>query len=376
MIPLAFTCATCGESPADELAWRCPNDGGPLELDSPFRPGRGALAGQGVWRYRDWLPPVEPVTLGEPTTPLLTLPWASGETTFKLEAAEPTGSFKDRGSALLAGWLVTKGIGRVAEDSSGNAGASLAAYCARAGIPCEIYVPATASPGKLTQIAAYGATVNPIEGVRQAAADAAAGSVERGLVYATHLWNPLCLAGTGTWAFEVWEQLDGRVPDVVVFPLGAGTLLLGAGRAFEALRDAGLAHRVPRLFGVQSTACAPLALASIGGLSEPVAVTPRPGAAAEGVMLARPPRGREILARTAASGGGVVAVDDDALWDALRTLAHSGVYIEPTSAVAPAGLDLLRRHGRIRPQERVVVALTGSGLKATDRIRAGLLGPA
>ena len=90
-------------------------------------------------------------------------------------------------------------------------------------------------------------------------------------------------------------------------------------------------------------------------------------------MLARPPRGREILARTAASGGGVVAVDDDALWDALRRLAHLGIYVEPTSAVAPAGLDLLRRTGRIRADERVVVLLTGSGLKAGDRIRAGLL---
>jgi threonine synthase len=369
---LALICPACHETVTDPLVWRCPNDGSPLELTDPLQPGRGELTGQGVWRYRDWLPAVEQVSLGEPTTPMMTLPWSTGETTFKLEAAQPTGSFKDRASALLVGWLRAGGVERVAEDSSGNAGASLAGYCARAGIGCEIFVPASASPGKLTQIAAYGATVTPIDGVRQKATDAAARSTERGVVYATHLWNPFCLAGTATWAFELREQLGGEVPDVVVFPLGAGTLLLGAARAFEALHSARLTTRVPRVFGVQTTACAPLALASMGGTPEPIAVTPKPGAA-EGIMLARPPRGREILRRTSETGGGVVAVDDDALWDALGRLARLGVYVEPTSAVAPAGLDLLRRAGRIGPTERVVVALTGSGLKAGDRIRAGLL---
>jgi threonine synthase len=356
------------------LAWRCPTDGSPLELSDPLHPGSGCLSGQGVWRYRDWLPPVEPVTLGEPTTPLLTLPWPTGEATFKLEPSQPTGSFKDRASALLVGWLKSRGIQRIAEDSSGNAGASVAAYTARAGIACDIFVPASASPGKLTQIAAYGARVIPIEGIRQAAADAAARSTDNGVVYATHLWNPLCLAGTATWAFELWEQGDGSLPDAVVFPLGAGTLLLGVARAFEAMRSAGLVTATPRIFGIQSTACAPMAEAAASGASEPAAVTPVPGSAAEGIQLARPPRGAEILRRTRESGGGIVAVDDDALWVALARLARFGVYVEPTSAVAPAGLDQLRAAGHIAPHERVVVALTGSGLKAGDRIRSVLLG--
>jgi len=365
-------CPACGDEVDDLFAWRCPTCAGPLELPpSSLRPTAGGLSGQGVWRYADWLPDVDPVTLGEPTTPLVTLPWSSGETTFKLEPSQPTGSFKDRGSALLVSWLRARGVGHVAEDSSGNAGASLAAYCARAGIACDIYVPATASPGKLTQIAAYGARVIPIEGPRQAATDAAAAAVSDGVVYATHLWNPLCLAGTSTFAFEVFEQL-GDVPDVVIFPLGAGTLLLGALRAFEALRAAGLTNRAPRIFGVQTAACAPLATAAAAGTETPATVTPGQSAA-EGIMLARPPRGAEILRRTRESGGGVVAVEDAALWDSLGRLAHAGIYVEPTSAVAPAGLDLLRRSGRIAPNERVVVALTGSGLKAGDRIRAGLL---
>jgi threonine synthase len=371
---LRLICPACGEPPPDVLAWRCPNDGRPYELVDALRPGNGALRGQGVWRYRDWLPDVEPVSLGEPTTPLVSLPWHTGEAMFKLDASEPTGSFKDRGTALLAGWLTTLGVRRAAEDSSGNAGASLAGYAARAGIACDIYVPATASPGKLTQIAAYGARVVPVEGVRQNAADAAARATTDGVVYATHLWNPLCIAGTATWAFELWEQLDGDLPDAIVTPLGAGTLLLGAARAFEAMQAAGLVRRPPRVFGVQSVACAPLALASAAGSDEPAAAQPIAGAAAEGIMLATPPRGPEILRRSRETRGGVVAVTDDQLWEALARLAHAGLYVEPTSAVAPAGLDLLRADGRIGPDERVVVALTGSGLKAGDRIRAGLLG--
>jgi threonine synthase len=371
---LELLCGVCGEPQPDVLAWRCPEDQGPYELREPLHPGRGTLSGQGVWRYRDWLPPVEPVSLGEPTTPILTLPWPSGQATFKLEPSQPTGSFKDRASATLVGWLRAGGIGRIAEDSSGNAGASVAAYAARAGIQCDIYVPASASPGKLTQIAAYGATVKPIEGIRQNAADAAARATDEGIVYATHLWNPLCLAGTATWAFELWEQTGGQLPDAVVFPLGAGTLLLGVARAFDRMRSAGLIDREPRIFGIQSSACAPVALASIGGAPEPIVVQPQVGSAAEGIQLARPPRGREILRRTRETNGGVIAVDDAQLWNALRRLAGMGVYVEPTSSVAPAGLDVLRASGRIGPDESVVVALTGSGLKATDRIRAELLG--
>ena len=375
MSRLDLACVACGHAPEDPLAWRCPDCGEPLELaEDALRPGDGEPDGVGVWRYAAWLPPVERVTLGEPTTPLLELDWGGAPTTFKLEAAQPTGSFKDRGSALLAGWLVARGVTRISEDSSGNAGASIAAYAARAGIAADVYVPANASPGKLTQIAAYGARVIPIEGPRIAATDAAAAATGEGVVYATHLWNPLCLAGTATWAFEIVEQLGGP-PDAIVTPLGAGTLLLGATRAFARLREAGMTDRVPRIYGAQSAGCAPLATAFAQGSPDPAPVTQVPSAA-EGVMLARPPRGREILRRVRASGGRVVAIDDDGVWGALRDLAGMGVYIEPTSAVAPAAARRLRAEGDIGPRERVVVALTGSGLKAGDRIRAGLLGQA
>jgi threonine synthase len=368
----ALTCGSCGTTPTDPLAWRCPACGSPLELPGDvLRPSDEALTGQGVWRYAPWLPAIAPVSLGEPTTPIVPVEIGGASTLVKLEAAQPTGSFKDRAATTLVAWLAASGVRHVAEDSSGNAGAALAAYAARAGIACDIYVPATASPGKLTQIGAYGARLIPVEGPRQAATDAAAAAVERGILYATHLWNPWCLVGTATWAFEVVEQLGGA-PDAVVFPVGAGTLLLGAARAFERLAQTGRIERIPRIYGGQSNGCAPLAIAFDEGRSEPAPVTQVPSAA-EGIMLARPPRGAEILRRVRESGGAILALDDSAIWAALRDVAHQGIYIEPTSAVAPAAVAPLRASGAIDSGDRVVVALTGSGLKAGDRIRAGLL---
>jgi len=335
----------------------------------PIDPG-AALHGSGVWRYTPWLGTVgtagsEPVTLGEPETPLVKVPWGGVQIAFKLEAALPTGSFKDRGAAVLVAWLRDRGVRAVVEDSSGNAGAALAAYCARAGIACTVYVPAAASPAKLAQIRAYGARVEPAAGPRQAATEAAiAGAAASGAAYASHLWNPAFLAGTATFAYETWEQLGRRIPDVAVFPVGGGTLLLGAYRGWVALREAGLADRVPRLVGVQVAACAPLAAAFDAGREEPLPVDPTPSAA-EGILTPRPPRGSQVLAAVRETAGCLLTVDDESTWAALRDLGLMGLYVEPTAAVAAAGLRVLLEDGRIAVGDEVVCALTGSGLKAT-----------
>jgi threonine synthase len=156
-----------------------------------------------------------------------------------------------------------------------------------------------------------------------------------------------------------------------VLPLGGGTLLLGVYRGFQQLHAAGLVDRVPRLYGIQSSACPPLATAIVRGADGPVPVTAG-ASAAEGILLANPPRGAQILDAIRATDGSAIAVDDDAVWQALFELARHGVYVEPTSAVAVAGLLQLREQGLIEAPERVVVAITGSGLKAGDRIGARL----
>ena len=299
-----------------------------------LRPADGPLEGQGVWRYANGVaPPAHRAGLARRAHHPAGLGRDRGrDHVRRLEAAQPTGSFKDCAATTLAAWLSRSRPPRC-RGLVGKRGRGPAAYGARARISATSTSRPPASPGKSTQIAAYGARVIPIDGPRQAATDAAAGAVATGVVYATHLWNPRAV-GTATWAFEVVEQL-GRAPDAVVFPVGAGTLSLGAARAFERLHQSGRIDRVPRIYGGQSTGCPPLALAFEQGLPTPAPVTQVPSAA-EGIMLARPPRGAEILRRVRDSGGAILAIDDAGLWAALRGLAHQGIYVEPTSAVAPA----------------------------------------
>jgi threonine synthase len=272
----------------------------------------------------------------------------------KVEGTLPSGSFKDRGAATLVGWLAASGVRHAVADSSGNAGAAIAAACARAGIALDLYVPAAAAAAKLAQAEAAGARVVRVDGPRQAAADAAREAAAAGAAYASHAWSPFFLAGTRGFARELEGQLGGP-PDALVVPCGSGTLLLGA--ALE------LAGAPTRLYAVQSAACAPLAGAFAAGADGPVHVEPQPSAA-EGVLVARPPRGREILAAVRASGGAVIALGDEVLPAALAAAVRAGLFCEPSAALGLAGAAELAARGLLAPRERVVVALTGHGLKA------------
>ena len=355
-----FTCPRCGAAPAAEpRTWRCPACGAPLELpEAPLDPG-AELRGEGLWRYLPWLPVDRPVRLGEPVTPLVSLDWGGRELWLKLESAQPSGSFKDRGAAVLTAWLAGHGVRHVVEDSSGNAGAALAAYAARAGIACDIYVPADLSPAKLVQIEAYGARPVRIPGPRPKATEAVIEAVAGGAVYASHTYNPLYLAGTRTFAFELWEQLGRRVPDVVVLPVGGGSLLLGAARGFDELRASGLAERVPRLVCVQAAACAPVVAAFERGAADVAAIAAQP-TVAEGIRNAAPPRGARMLDVIRASGGTALAVGEEAILEARARAARAGILVETTAAVS---LAALAEHAVAAPGETVVVAVTGHGLK-------------
>jgi threonine synthase len=307
-----------------------------------------------------------PLSLGEGGTPLLLS--RDERLRFKVEGANPTGSFKDRGAAVLVSALRAAGAGEVVEDSSGNAGSAIAAYAARAGLAATIYVPEAASPGKLAQIAAYGARLVRVGGSREdvaAAAQAAAGR------YASHCWDPLFFHGTKTAAFELWEQLGARAPDWVVSPVGHGTLLLGLWLGFRELRAAGAILRGPRLVAVQSEACAPLAGAALG------AATRDGETVAEGIRIRHPVRAEEIRAAVAESGGRFATVSDPEILAARARLAREGLFVEPTAAVAPAAAWRLAADGVFRAAETVVVPLTGHGFKAptVDRAPTGSYTP-
>jgi threonine synthase len=365
-------CGSCGASPASAVAWRCGACGSPLEIELPAADPATFVdaAAEGVWRYRGWLPPMDPVVLGEARTAMVEVSAGSGTVLAKLEGGLPTGSFKDRGTTVTVSWLRSRGVREIVVDSSGNAGASFAAYTARAGLRLRLrlFVPADASPAKLLQARAHGAIVVTVPGPRSAAGEAARAALEDAgpdVAYGSHLWQPSFLAGTATFAYEVFEQLGRTAPDAVVAPLGGGTLLLGVHLGFERLREAGLIDREPRLIGVQSAACAPLAQAFRADEPDAVAVTP--GATiAEGIRIDRPPRSRQILAAIRESGGEVVEVSDDEIRASLRTLLGQGIFVEPTSAAAHAGLA--RSAVARAANETVVLALTGHGLKASGPI--------
>jgi len=297
--------------------------------------------------------------LGEGWTPLVASDWGGQSIYLKAEHLNPTGSFKDRGAAVLVTALKAAGVQEVVEDSSGNAGAALAAYTARAGVRATIYVPAIASPAKQAQIAVYGARVVPVPGPRSEATRAVREAVQQGAVYASHVYSPFYVQGTKTIAFELWEQLGGRAPDSVVAPVGHGSLLLGLYRGFRELLSVGLIERMPRLFGVQAQACAPLACAWERGLAD-VEPVEEGETIAEGVAIAVPPWGRAILAAVGDSGGLVLALQDEETLAAQVKLARQGFYVEPTSALAAAALEHLQGHLGDVP----VVVLTGNGLKS------------
>ena len=379
-------CLSCQRTyPQDTYRWRC-ECGGVFELE-----GAPGFAQQdqietgdfSLWRYRAMLPvkyEEDIISLGEGFTPLVETQVYGARVHCKLEFLAPTGSFKDRGTAVLINALRGLGVKRVVEDSSGNAGASLAAYAARAGIEAEIYVPAYASPNKLAQIAVYGAKLVKVEGPRERASQAAQEAATQGAYYASHYYNPFTLEGLKTIAYEIAEQLGWpctchpwsfgprtkgtgqvRAPDNLVLPVGQGTLLLGAYRGFKHLLAAGLIEKLPRLFAVQTESCAPLYGAYKRGLDDAFPIE-KNETVAEGISIAQPVRGRQILAAVREAGGAVLAVSDEATLRARDELARRGLYVEPTSAVAIAALPQLRY--LIKDEEFTVVPLTGSGLKS------------
>ena len=290
-----------------------------------------------LWRYRAVLPggsSWEKVSLGEGLTPLVPIrPGLWG----KLEYVSPTGSFKDRGAAVLMSVAAGIGVDRVVVDSSGNAGRAVAAYAARAGIPAEVYVPESTPVWKVAAMEALGARVVAAGDRAAAAAGAQAAVAGNGAWYASHVYRPEFVHGVKTLAFELCEQLGGP-PGTVVVPAGNGTLVIGLWLGFRALSAA-----VPRIVAVQAERCAPLAGLAPGGPT-----------AASGIAIAAPPRQAEVRAAVLASGGSVVTVPEEALEPARADLARLGLPVEPTAAAAWAALPALDA-----APEPLVVVLTG-----------------
>jgi len=355
-------CTNCSQPyPDNGVPFLCPRCGGIFDLATESWQGSQLDndAFSGLWRYKNNFELPEnatPISLGEGNTPLVWCEIDGRQIGFKCEFLNPTGSYKDRGAALLASFLLARGVKRAVEDSSGNAGAAFAAYAARAGIHAQIYVPETASGPKITQIKAYGAQVFPVKGSREDVAQAVLEVTKAGVCYASHAYLPQVMLGYATIAYELVEQL-GDAPGSVILPVGQGNLLLGIGCGFISMLKSRSITHLPRIVGVQAQSCAPLVQLFYNQQTTPPPANSK--TLAEGVRIANPLRPKTVIDIVKESQGTLIAVSEQNILIGYQQLAKLGLYVEPTSALVWEGIHHLRDH----LPTPIIAILTGSALK-------------
>ncbi|RPH62804.1 MAG: pyridoxal-phosphate dependent enzyme [Chloroflexi bacterium] len=365
---MSVFCTNCKRPyPEEGAPYRCPKCGGLFDLTPwDFDPAQVDRSKPGIWRYRhtfSGLPANFPaVSLGEGSTPLVWSTAFGRQIAFKCESLNPTGSFKDRGTTVIATFLHSRGVTEALEDSSGNAGASFAAYAARAGLKAGIYIPAAASGPKRKQIEFYGAQIHPIPGSRADVTRALEKAVGQDFIltapaYASHAWLPFNLPGYATAAYEIYEQV-GAAPSAVIVPAGQGGLWLGLARGFDALKRAGLVKSLPKIIGVQARACSPLWVLTTAGPSALGFVT-EGQTLAEGVKVRNPLRAGTILEICDQGYGAFLPVDEADILRGRDELAKRGLYVEPTSALVWSALEQVVA----QLPDPLAVVLTGSGYK-------------
>ncbi len=359
-------CPACGaQYPEDDVVWRC-RCGSCLDLKETFLPDPKIFQGSHfLQRYSSVLPlrdPKNAVSFGESTTPLHPMELYGIPVQVKMDYLLATGSFKDRGAAVMINKCRELGISRIVEDSSGNSASAVAAYSALAGIDAHIFMPEGNSSAKTIQVSTYGATLHKIPGNRSDCAMAAEEAAKESY-YAAHTWNPYFLHGTKTVIYEIMEQMNWNPSGYIFIPVGSGTQLLGIWLGLKEMKRAGLIDTYPRLMAVQSEHCTPVKNFAQGKVTPELPKTP---ILAEGIAIRHPARLSQILQAVKETGGDTVTVTDRDIVEGLQLAAKQGVYMEPTSAAAIAALK--QYSNRLTKDDRVVVPLTGHGLKASSRI--------
>lgn len=362
---MKYVCSRCGKIEDVRTRKPCCECGGLWNLEferTEFSLDRVDRNEWSIFRYRAFMPPLgnswKSISLGEGMTPVVRF---DDDLSLKMDYFMPTLSFKDRGAAVLVSHCRDIGVKSVAQDSSGNAGNSVAAYCARAGIACEIFVPEGTSPKKIDMIRAHGAIVNVVSGSRDHCADVCRAAIrEKNLYYANHVYNPFFYEGTKTYLYEIYEQLH-RVPQNIFVPVGNGTLYLGIVKALEEFLDDGLITAMPNVVVMQSENCAPLLEAWQRGSQQSAQISPRP-TLAEGIAIGQPMRGDKILASMRKYGFKAVAVPEDRILTCRRELAAKGIYCEHTTAANYAGY---RRYCELYGKTPdSIIPMCGAGLKS------------
>ena len=370
---MEYICLHCGTTyPIDAIRYRC-DCGQPLELRKrtvSFPINKITQRDNTLWRYREAIPirdDTSVVSFGEGMTPLVAWNQSPYNHHMKLDFVFPTGSYKDRGASVLLSKIRELGVGKIVEDSSGNAGAAIAAYSARAGIDCTIHCPASTSIAKLAQIALYGAKLQLIEGNRAATTQAALQAAKT-TYYASHNWNPFFLEGIKTVAFEIVEQLGWKTPDQVICPVGYGSIYVGLYIGFRELYDQKIISNLPCLLGVQSAACHPIYKAYAENKDYMERFPQTQETLAEGITSELPIRVKRILKAISETNGAFTIVDDNEIKDGIKVLAAKGIFVEPTSAVIIGAFNKFVEGGLISEGDLTVSILTGTGLKAIDKL--------
>lgn len=383
----ALECTLCGDQYNPEAVhYTCPNHEGvqgildvKYDYDDVRERFDEALDGQipSQWKYRAFLPvrdETTPVTLNEGGTELYDAPALSRtlgvETLVKDDGHCPTGVLKDRASSLSVTKAIEHDRSVVTCASTGNAAASLAAYAARAGVACRIFVPEDAPEAKLAQPLVYGADVLAVEGTYDEAYDLSMASAETFDWYNRNAAiNPFQVEGKKTVGLELAEQTRGNVPDWVVFAMGDGCTIYGGWKGFRELADLGYVSDVPRFLGVQAEGASAVHDAfhrheRAADIAETLA---------DSIAVGRPRNTVKACTALEESGGTALTVSDEAILEAVHTLGRTeGIYAEPAGAAPVAGVRRALEDGIIEQDETVCLVVTGNGLKDTQSaLKAG-----
>jgi threonine synthase len=323
-----------------------------------------------LWRYREVLPlpgDVEPVSLGEGGTPLLRAQTFGNDVDLwiKDESLNPTQSFKARGMSVAVSMAKYLGATKLAVPSAGNAGGALAAYATRAGLEAHIFMPRDTPRANIVECRKLGAHVTLIDGlITDCAAEIAKQKREKCWFDMSTLKEPYRVEGKKTLGYELAEELDWKLPDVVFYPTGGGTGLIGMWKAFDEMETLGwIGKKRPRMFAVQAAGCAPIVRAFEAG-EKTAAEFPNAHTIASGLRVPKAIGDFLILKILRQSGGGAVAVDDEEMIRVTRAVgANEGLFVCPEGAACFAALKLFRSAGKITSGERVVIFNTGSGIK-------------
>ena len=373
-----FECHQCGGKYPTSQSYLCSNCGDPLFIAYDYEKTRekfqSTIAGRdtlSVWRYSELLPTSDEriVTISEGGTGLpksrrlsydLNLP----ELYFKNEGQNPTGSFKDRGMTVAITRAMEIGAGAVLCASTGNTSASMAAYAAKAGLKAIVLIPkGRIAKGKLTQAIVHGAKITEVDGNFDIALDRARRMTAKGELYLANSINPYRLEGQKTIAFEIFEQLNGKIPDYVFLPVGNAGNICALWKGFRELNKLGIAKSAPRMIGVQASGAAPIAHAYAHDSNE-VSSWKNPETLASAIRIGAPARWRGALMAARESGGAIVTVTDREISRSQRLLAnHEGIFAEPASATPLAGLIKHKGKLGVRNTHTVVCVVTGHGLK-------------